>query len=297
MRIFVINENVQFYEQYKKHTNVGVIYKNISNPILKVLRRIHLKLRLPFFFLWFTDDFKRVGKSKCEKILLFDTILTLPAVFYINKKYPYIKIIYWFWNHIYTEKVLNALPDSVEKWSYDREDCEKYSLKYNTQFCFKDYGEYKKTDVPIEQDFCFIGGIKGRQSYINDCAILIDKLGLTKKFVVIDYENRIKRQHGIPYTELIEIDKRSRCIVDILPDAQKGISVRPLEAIMLNKKLITNMKDMRQMNFYSPSNIFIIGQDNPATLKLFLESPLDLDLQEQMKEYYDFHSWFNRFNV
>ena len=122
-------------------------------------------------------------------------------------------------------------------------------------------------------------------------------MGLTKKFVVIDYENRIKRQHGIPYTELIEIDKRSRCIVDILPDAQKGISVRPLEAIMLNKKLITNMKDMRQMNFYSPSNIFIIGQDNPATLKLFLESPLDLDLQEQMKEYYDFHSWFNRFNV
>lgn len=296
MRIFVINKNVQFFEQYVKHTDVGIIYKNISNPILKALRQIHLRAKLPFFDVWYTNEFKNIGRTGCDTIILFDTILTLPAAKYIKKKYPQIRVIYWFWNHIYTEKIIKGLPNGIEKWSYDEPDCVKYGMNFNTQFCFKDYGYYEANDTRIEQDFCFIGGVKGRQEEIDNCASLIDNAGFTKKFLVIDYENKAKHQHGIPYSELIEIDKRSRCIVDIIPKAQNGISVRPLEAIMLNKKLLTNMVSMRSMNFYSPQNIYILGIDNAKTLQEFIDSPLDIQLQNNMKDYYDFNNWFSRFN-
>jgi hypothetical protein len=294
LKLFVINEQVQFYENYCSNCNVGVVYRK-TGKIGKILRRLHLKSSLPFFHLWFSKEFRTAGKDKTVEIILFDTILTLPAVKYIKKKYPNNRIIYWYWNHIYHPEWMKEIPEGVEKWSYDPEDCRKYGLNFNTQFYFKAIADYRLEDYPMAYDFSFVGATKSRADKIAECEKLIDNRGFSKQFIVIDYNSKVKRVHGIPYSEVIDIVRKSRCVVDILPDAQKGLSIRPLEALFMHKKLITNYKPMKELPFYSTRNIFIMGIDKDSDLDSFMKAPFDHALADEQRDYYDFKSWLNRF--
>ena len=296
LKIFVINEQVQFYQEYCSNASVGVVYLRVGK-LGKLLRRLHLKSRLPMFHLWYTKSFRTAGKDSETEVILFDTILTLPAVKYLKKKYPKTRVIYWYWNHIYHPEWLKEIPNGVEKWSYDPEDCRLYGLRFNTQFYFKSIADYRIEDFPIAYDFSFVGAVKSRASQIDKCSKLIDNSGFSKHFVVIDYQTKIKRVHGIPYSEVVSIVRKSRCVVDILPEAQKGLSIRPLEALFMHKKLITNFKPIKDFPFYSPRNIFIIGHDKDPELHKFMSLPFDHALADEQSDYYDFKNWLNRFQL
>ena len=66
---------------------------------------------------------------------------------------------------------------------------------------------------------------------------------------------------GIPYTEYLGIIFNCECIIDIIINEQSGLSLRVMEALFFNKKLITNNKYIADMDFYNPNNIYIFGVD------------------------------------
>lgn len=68
-----------------------------------------------------------------------------------------------------------------------------------------------------------------------------------------------------------------------------------MEAIFLKKKLITNFRNIKTEKFYNPSNIFVIGEDNPEELESFINSPMK-EIDSSLIEYYEFNNWINRFN-
>lgn len=64
----------------------------------------------------------------------------------------------------------------------------------------------------------------------------------------------------LSYDKVIEKDRRSKAILDVVQDNQRGLTWRTVEALLLRKKLITTFKDVKQYNFYCKENVFIWGK-------------------------------------
>lgn len=293
MKLFALNDNVLFYPEYCTNIDTGVVYGGNLNNLGKILRMLHLKYFSKGFEVWFSTEFKKSGEST-DTVILFDSILTVPAANYLRDKYKDLRIIYWFWNHIYNPDILNRISEGIELWSYDKADCNRYNLKNNSQFYFKDLAFCN--EISPKQDFFFIGTEKGRTKAIKECLDIIDASDLSKNFIVIGNSRKDRLKKYVPYDKAVKMMSESRCIVDLVPSVQKGLTLRPLEALFGKKKLITNFKDIVNYDFYTPNNIFIIGKDNPLYLKDFLKSPLDF-IDDKIMDYYDFKNWIKRFEL
>jgi hypothetical protein len=85
-------------------------------------------------------------------------------------------------------------------------------------------------------------------------------------------------------------------VVDLVPEVQTGLSLRPLEALFFGKKLITNCKSIKNHPLYNKTNIFILDEDSDADLLQFIKEPIAPQPQS-IKEYYSFNEWLKRFNA
>lgn len=289
MKLYCLNNKVLFFENYQKHIKTGIIYRNL-NIVNKIIRKFIIRFLPKYSYLYYSNDFKNAGVE--DEIIIFDSELTIEAANYIKKKNPSLRLIYWFWNHIYDPSIIEKLDPMIEKWSYDIEDCKKYGLNYNTQFYFKDLINIEKHITPI---YLFVGKEKGRMNLINKCRCLLEKNNIAAEFIIIKDGVR-NRKHLLPYKVISKRIAKNKGIIDILPKLQTGLSLRPLEALFNQKKLITNFKDIKNFDFYCPENIYIIENDNNSyNIKEFDKLPYNKSVNRFINKY-DFDNWIKRFS-
>src|SRR5690606_39098696 len=87
----------------------------------------------------------------------------------------------------------------------------------------------------------------------NAKALLVGKKAKTNKIKGLEVIEK-----GIPFSEIFKYSENSKIVIDIAHANQKGLSMRPFEALGLKRKLITNNTDIKNYDFYNPNNIFII---------------------------------------
>lgn len=292
MKLFTLNRNILFYENYKAACQTACIYPSLG-VVLKFFRAIINKYIPRLGPAFYTREFRRCGKHE-DCIIIFDSSLTVAAANYIKKKYPSLRVIYWFWNHIYDSSIFEKLDSSIEKWTYDSVDSAKFGLKWNTQFYFPELVDETNGAYVESYDCVFAGAVKGRQREIEDCRKMVNAAELSNYFFIATGFKHGHYKKWLPYHELIKYVRNSKCVIDLLPATQNGMSLRPLEALFFEKKLITNYTRIKESRFYNPSNIFIIGEDAPDTLHEFVNTPVEpVNLAD--KEYYTFQSWLKRF--
>lgn len=291
VKLFTLNTNILFYENYCQNVPTGCVFGNLSK-FLKLLRRFcenYIPILSPLFY---TTEFKNCGRFY-DTIILFDSPLNVNAANYICAKYPNLRIIFWFWNHIYNKDILSKLNPHIERWTYDSKDAMDYNIRLNSQFYFPEIAEeYANSGCENEYDCMFVGSDKGRSEMISQCKTTLSSAGLSSYIHVTSKFGQ--RSSFIPYKSVVKIIESSRCIIDILPVAQSGMSLRPLEALFFNKKLITNWSLIKTQPFFNKANVFIIGEDNQEDLSLFVNSDI-IPINEDVKEYYSFKNWINRF--
>ena len=169
-------------------------------------------------------------------------------------------------------------------------------MHYNTQFYSK--GLVKEAKEP-EYDVLFVGKDKGRLEELLSLESQMRALGIITNFYIVANKDRQinKSEHyqkRVSYDAIVEMITKSKAIMDILTDNQKGLTLRPLEALFFSKKLITNNKGIKSKDFYHPDNIFILGEDDIAALPEFLNKPLHR-LPSDILDKYDLEQWFARF--
>jgi hypothetical protein len=76
----------------------------------------------------------------------------------------------------------------------------------------------------------------------------------------------------INYDEYIKISENSKVIVDIEHPKQKGLTIRTFEVLGKGKKLITTNENIKNYDFYNPSNILVIDRCNPVIDKNFINT-------------------------
>lgn len=181
------------------------------------------------------------------------------------------------------DSVLN-LKDIASYWeffdrvySFDRIDCEENErLKFLPLFYEDDYKIPFEKREGYKYDYCYIGTahpkkykfIEEMSSKLSDnfkSGFIFHYMPSRLKFFYHKVKNpeykraRLKdfSREKLSKEETVDIVKNSFCVLDSPQDNQNGATMRVIECLGANKKLITTNSDLVNYDFYNPVNIYI----------------------------------------
>ena len=146
-------------------------------------------------------------------------------------------------------------------YSFDKKDCDNYGFIYHpTNYSMVDL----RSDY-IEQDAFYVGVSKGRADIIANVYKKLNSKGANLQFYISGLESGEKKIDGIHYNEwlnygqILEMIQHSNCIVEIMDGKQEGVTLRTMEAICYNKKLLTNNQSMKESKYFNTGNIQVFS--------------------------------------
>ena len=284
--ILILFNSIPYFLNYFNIKGVTGNFALTEIPFqLKIIRKVTRLLGLSQVY-WL-DSWKKKIVSY-DTIIIFAPVEEIEVFSFIKKTNPDAKIIYWYWNPLFRiNKINQQILKGVEIWSFDPKDCQKYNLKFNTTFYFKNL---VLPVMDIVYDVVFVGMDKGRKELLNKIYGRMVGMEIKTVFHII---HDIKNQ--ISYASYLKIVAASKVILDIVPKGQSGLTIRTMESLFFGKKLITSNESIVDQKFYKKQNIFILGKDDESQLKEFINSPF-IEIEDSIKLDYDLNAWLNRFN-
>ena len=250
----------------------------------RAVRKAYLSLPLPGKSVWLGRWTRAV--EEYDTIVLADAGNTPNVVRYINRRWPQKRVIVWYRNPAAWTLPPRAFGGTdCELWSFDPGDCAAYGMRYNPQF----YIPRSSPAGAVSQDVFFVGQEKGRGETLARMEEALKGAGCRTRFWIVGV-NSLR----LSYEEILRQVVSSRVIVDCPCQGQSGLTLRPLEALFYQKKLITTSPGIRTQPFYRPDNIFVWGQDDPGRLAEFLARPYDRDAG-RCRQDYSLKAWADRF--
>ena len=194
----------------------------------------------------------------------------------------------------------------VEFCTFDKGDSERFGIRYLPYY-------YKPLSCPLaelrkenaacqpKQDVFFIGMAYDRAEKLVKMHEFFQAQGINDKQVIVKNPHQHYEEHiakhltdtHMTYEEIIEEIRKSRCILEIVQGGQQGISLRPMEAAVFQRKLITDNKNIVNSDLYTSDNIFILGINPIEKLKDFIESPY-VPLPDESLEKYTPQYWLDK---
>lgn len=273
-----------FYNDWKNNGyQVSLIFKKV-NKLFRFVRRFWMKYNLPFSYLWLGEWYNNLNSY--DSIIIHMSFLTRYLPFIVNKKYPNISIKCWYWNTIASNSIpIKTNNKNIEYWSFDDNDCKKYDLNKNIQYYFR----YNKTNSVKTNDIYFIGYNKNRINELKEFEEVVNQYGLKCNINIINSD-----KDYISYNLVKRELEKSKAVLEIVKQNQVGFTLRVLESLFFEIKLITNNKNIKNSKIYNKNNIFIIGDDNYDDLTNFINSPYDESVNVYQNDYC-IETWLNNF--
>lgn len=261
----------------------------VGNALIpRIMREVWFRCNLPHKEIWFNK--KNMSLSE-DIIIVRDPLITPEYLNWLRERKPKAVIIIQYENR--ASNTINpdkARPYVNELWSYDEQDCKEYGMKFFHP-AFADNG-YNNISGPIEYDILFVGRDKGRADRLFELQKSFESLGL-KVLIYICADRKFLRFKKKYYRKLLNYDEylklagKSRAILNIMPEGQRSITQRDLEAVVYNLKEITNNRGVREFEFYDPDRFFILGEDDFNKLAEFVRRdcpPVTEEMLEPFKE-------------
>ena len=227
-----------------------------------------------------------------------------------RKEYPRAKLCLNLWDSV------KNIPGVVEKFKYfdtlhsfDLNDCKKYPiLKFRPLF-FGD--QFRKNDYKNEYkyDISFLGTVHSdRYAVIKQVQKEANIKGwncywflyLQSKFIYYFYKVTKKEFWNsskdtfdfekMSAADIARVVSESRCILDIQHPKQTGLTMRTIEMIGMNKKIITTNQSIKEYDFFSEDNILVVDRKKVEIPEGFLNKEYN-PLPEDMYEKYSIKSW------
>lgn len=185
-------------------------------------------------------------------------------------------------------------------FTFDPADSKHYGLVHTSQVYRRVDGYSRSVDT--KWDIYFLGQDKGRFDTLRNLGEKWRAMGLNTRLCMLPERHRTYPEQdaveilqcSIDYAANLNEINYSRCLLELNQVNQMGITVRCLEAIFFDKKLITNNADVRSMAFYDPSRFFILDYDDPVRFCEFLEEPTPR-IPSELLDRHDFSHWLRQF--
>lgn len=186
--------------------------------------------------------------------------------------------------------IKKAKMDGFSFLTMNPDDAEKYGMRLTSQV----YRHFDFAEDKVETDFYFLGKTKGRENVLSKIKSVLVGKGFHVDFHL--FEDVPKEP--VSFEENVRLAKKSRCLVDIVAPkyGQDGMTLRPLEALFLKKKLVTNFKKIQAYDFYHPDNIFVVDENelNFDGIEEFMKKPL-YRIDENIIEKYEVNHWLKKY--
>ena len=208
-------------------------------------------------------------------------------------------------------------PGVVEKFQYfdtlhsfDPNDCKKFpQLKFRPLFFGDQFRKEPHVNKQYRYDISFLGTVHtDRFAVIRQVRRNAKKLGLKcywflylqSRFIFYFYKatkaefkdvpEHIFSYDKMPADAIARVVDDSRIILDIQHPKQTGLTMRTIEMVGMNKKLITTNQSIRNYDFYDPNNIAVIDRNHVRIPTAFLKTTY-VPLAEDVYEKYSLKSW------
>lgn len=294
-------------KEYSDYIYAYSIYRH-SCKIYKALAKIIIKI-------FKNNDFilKKVMGKWANNISKYDIIICeglkgkkLIFEFLLKNKSKETKIIMWHWNKIFKNEINpnEDIAKKCEQWSFDPDDCEKYNFKYNTQYFSK---IEIKENLEIKWDTYFLGTDKDRSSKLLKLEEIFNKMKLKSNFHIVksplqESNSNLSYKKAISYEENLKNVIKTKIVIDIPIEGQKGLTLRVLEALYYKRKLISFNEALKKEAFYNSNNILILNEkelDNGLAVDK-IKDFMNKEYQESKeniiaREYFSFEKWMERF--
>lgn len=211
---------------------------------------------------------------------------------YMREHFKKAKFIFYQWDPLCGKKIPEILKMYDYNFSFDTDDVKNNpEFKFRPSIFLKEYVEIaEKKD--FKYDVCFVGTIyNNRWGVIKRFQDYFDAKGIKSFFYLYmaswtlylwDFIRKgtfvsPKKMQFKPmsYSENVEMVSESKCVLDFVYSKQTGLSMRAFESMAAHRKYITNNAEVKNYDFYNPSNILVVDALNPDVPKDFIESPFE----------------------
>lgn len=223
----------------------------------KQLAKIHIHMHLPMKKIWYFLAVKRIRFSVNKPICFiwhnhFREEIDNGTVDYIRRIFPNSRHVYFFTDPwAIDDKTVEFLKKKMDIIAiFDKGLADKFGILYFPNVYPKPHAVESETE--IEYDICFVGQDKGRIDELSAIAQLCEEHDIKTAFYIGKYQGQHKSgiqyiQNKMAYVDVVELIKHSRCLLELKVEPDNSCSLRVQEAIVFNKKLITNNNNVYNM--------------------------------------------------
>lgn len=277
---------------------------SIRRPLSKPLRFLR---KLPFFSRVISNTKERKGWfEECKganTIILFDTFTHYAT--YCNEIENYVgkdvRLILYLLNPAFFSEDYKKISTRWEIWSFMKEDALKYNFKYGATFynpqLLAQNSIEKDSQTSTDCDLLFVGTDKGRKDFLLNLKSQLEQNKVACDFKIVDnFRSLFSRKYSreVSYKNLCRLNKRTSAILDVVQDSQTGLTLRIMEGLLFDKKIVTTNAAIRMdKDFKDNPNIYVITKDNIKELYTFLKKPM-VEYPNNLKAKYSFTNWLKR---
>lgn len=290
MKILALYAPPEFSQYY--NADVYPLYKDLHG-LQRTLFKLYEHVHFCDVARWLEDWKYKIAEY--DVIFIFDGVRGRDVIEYIRAHNTKARIIIYYINPVdFADKKAPHHYKGLdcEFYTFDPIDAKKFGIKFKPYFYPEEYMIDCDEKAAIKQDVFFVGVDKDRLGIIKDLHRRFEQMNLTDKLMIVATPHKKYSRSDekwlakrVPYEKIAENIKQSRAILDIVQSGQSGITLRPMEAMFYNKKLITNNIYIKEYDFYNPRNIFILQERNISELKEFLEFPT-VEINQEIKNKY-----------
>lgn len=273
-----------------------------KNKVISAFQRILKKIGLWRIYSLFLTDWK-LKLKECDECIIFDQAFSASIVNIIKTFNPKVGIHIYLWNPTFKDV---SILDKLKKvsnfayiYSFDKNDCRKYGFTFSPMVY--DFKAFKEEEMDFKYDVIFVGYLKSRVKMLTELYNHLCVVNARSFFYVLDNVNtteivpfELKKEY-LSYERYRKTMLSSKAVLDIVQDGQIGLTIRTMETICFEKKLITNNKDIVNYDFYDSNNIFVIGIDSLDELGAFINTPFK-KISEEVIRKYNFVDWVKSFS-
>lgn len=291
------NHKVNHIDFSKFNYKYPSVFHKVYNFFLKAFFKQNLKTK--FYGKCVLEELEK-NKEQQDLILTIKGDFIAPEFAKQIKNYTKKSVAFFNDNTKRCPKIIRVLPCFDEVFSFEKEDCEKYNLKFKTNFI---YNYLEKPNFNEKSDFEVfnISSFGKRTELIIKIAENLSTNKISTKFIIFDKNYKIKSnvfvesiQKTIPLNTINEYIKKSNVLLDIHRENQSGLSFRVFESMGLHKKLITTNSDIKNYDFYNENNILIIDSKKPEIPLEFIKKPY-IEIPEEIISQYKVLNWSTHF--
>ena len=259
--------------------------------LFNLTRIISRKTKLDFTKLWFPFLIK-VKFTDNKPLCFVVSSYNLPISYfgYLKKKYPNAKFVKIYRDLVRVIEGVNGqyAPETAKQYfdylmSFDSKEAENYDMVYFDEI-------ESKVDLAMsanypQSDVFIAARAKDRLPKIMQAYDIFSSAGLRCDFYLtgVPSEERIPKEgityadKNMPYLDMLNRSVNSRCMFDINQGGAIGYTSRFLEAIMYNKKIITDNPFVKTSKFYDERFVQCVNQVADIDASFVLDSELTVE--------------------